>query len=249
MDIASMCATSTKVFILEVMGRHAGWIAAAAALAQQSPQQGPHLILLPEVTFDPERFLTKVKQTVDAYGHCVVVASEGIQDATGQFVAAQGTRDAFGHQQLGGVAPTLAQLVTQRWQFKTHWAVSDYLQRSARHIASAVDVEQSYALGQHAIEQALLRQSGVMLTIERLSSTPYRWQIGQVALEKVANVEKKVPEQMIDESGMHITKACRDYIGSLIQGESHPPYVDGLPNYVTLKNKAVKRHLPTLEVV
>lgn len=241
LDVQSMAKSSTKVFILEVMGRHAGWIAAAGGLAAETAADAPHLMLFPEIAFDPETFLAEVDQAVKRYGFCAIVASEGLKNKAGQFLAEGGLSDAFGHKQLGGVAPVLAEQVKAALGYKYHWAVSDYLQRSARHIASRCDVEQAYAIGKAAIEVALAGESGVMLTIHRDTSTPYRWSIGSVALEKVANVERKLPREFITENGFHITPACRDYLMPLIEGEDYPPYHNGLPQYATLKNIAVPK--------
>ncbi len=243
LDVASMAATSTKIFILEVMGRHTGWIAASAALASDKTSEPPHIILFPEVPFKPEAFLQRVEECVNQYGYCVIAVSEGVRDQEGQFLAESGLRDAFGHAQLGGVAPTIAQLIKSSLGHKYHWAVADYLQRAARHIASKTDVEQAYALGKAAIEEALKGTHGVMLTIERTSDTPYQWQIGQAPLERVANVEKGLPAEFISEDGMHITAACRQYLQPLILGEDFPPFKNGIPDYVRLKNQLVEKKL------
>lgn len=243
LDVASMALTSTKVFILEVMGRHAGWIAAAGALAAEKEGDAPHIILFPEVAFKPEAFLERVQQCVKKYGHCAIVASEGIKNADGTFISESGLVDAFGHKQLGGVAPVLARLVKDQLGFKYHWALSDYLQRSARHIASKTDVEQAYALGKKAVEFALAGKNSVMPIIVRESNQPYRWSIGEASLEKVANVETKMPSDYISENGFWITEKCREYLLPLIQGEDYPPYHNGLPQYVTLKNIAVAKKL------
>ena len=245
MDIASMCETSTKVFILEVMGRHAGWIAAAGGLAAQEEGQPPHIILFPEVAFNKEKFLKKVSQTVKKEGYCVIVASEGAQYADGTFVADAGSADAFGHTQLGGIAPTLAQMVKEATGYKYHWAVADYLQRSARHIASAVDVEQAYELGKAAVEKALAGKSAIMPTIVRGKGKRYSWSIGEAPLDKVANVEKMMPRNFISSNGMNITPACREYLTPLIQGEDYPPYKNGIPQYVRLKKVMVEKKLKT----
>ena len=244
-DVASMAKTSTKIFVMEVMGRHAGWIAAAGGLAATTPGAAPQLILFPEITFDEAGFLAKVEQSVQANGYCAIVVSEGLRNAEGQFVAEAGTRDAFGHAQLGGVAPVIAQLVKDKLGYKYHWAVADYLQRAARHIASRTDVEQAYALGRAAVEMALAGDNAVMPTIVRLADEPYRWEIGQATLSEVANVEKKMPRDFITADGYGITEACRRYLRPLILGEDYPPYVDGLPQYVTLKNVAVPKKLPS----
>ncbi len=245
MDVASMARTSTKVFVFEVMGRHAGWIAAAAGLAGRRPGEPPHLILFPEIPFDPERFLERVKRSVTDYGYCVVVVSEGAAYADGRFLADAGTKDAFGHTQLGGVAPVVADMVRQRHGYKYHWAVADYLQRSARHIASKVDVEQAYAVGKAAVDLAIKGHNAVMPTIVRKSSRPYKWTIGHVPLSEVANREKKVPREYISPDGFAITEACRRYLEPLVAGESYPPYRNGLPDYVRIKGAPVRRKLRT----
>ena len=248
LDVASMCETSTKVFILEVMGRHAGWIAAACGLAKRHRDDAPHIILLPEVPFDEAKFLSKTKATVDRLGYCVVVASEGTRDAQGRFLAESGGADAFGHAQLGGIAPYLAQRVHERLGLKFHWAVADYLQRSARHIASATDLEQAYAVGKHAVHLALGGSNAVMATIVRLRDRPYQWQLGQVPLKRVANVERKVPKAFISRDGFGITEAARRHLLPLIAGEDYPSYKDGLPDYATLANRRVASKLLPFEV-
>ncbi|MBD8897344.1 6-phosphofructokinase [Rhodanobacter sp. DHG33] len=249
LDVASMAETSTKVFILEVMGRHAGWIAAAAGLAGHGPDEAPHIILFPENVFDEAAFLAKVKATVERVGWCTVVASEGIRNAAGQFLADAGTRDAFGHVQLGGVAPTLASLVKQKLGYKYHWALPDYLQRSARHAASKVDAEQAYAVGKAAVEYALAGMNAVMPVIVRGSDAPYRWKIEPAPLAKIANREKKMPKGFISRDGFGITAAARRYLAPLIAGEAPLPYgKDGLPKYVALKNAPVPKKLRPFEV-
>lgn len=242
-DVASMAASSTKVFILEVMGRHAGWIAAASGLAGQNPGEPPHIILLPEVPFEPTRFLTKVKDCVNSYGYCVIVVSEGIRNKEGQFLSDAGLRDAFGHAQLGGVAPVIAQLIKSELGFKYHWAVADYLQRAARHIASQVDLDQAYALGKAAVEYAVKGYNAVMPIVIREQDEPYQWSIGQVPLSEVANQEKSMPAEYIAEDGMGITDACKRYLSPLIQGEAYPDYKNGLPDYVRLKNQLVDKKI------
>lgn len=244
LDVASMCETSTKVFVLEVMGRHAGWIAAAGALAQEKPGDAPHIILLPEVPFQQTRFLKKVKDTVKQEGYCVIVVSEGAQYKDGTFLADAGGKDAFGHTQLGGVAPMVANLIKDKLGYKYHWAVADYLQRAARHIASATDVEQAYALGSAAVKFALQGKTAIMPTIERTNDKPYRWKIGEAKLSRVANVERKMPKSYITKDGFGITAAARRYLQPLIAGEDYPPYKDGLPQYVSLKNQLIKKKLP-----
>jgi 6-phosphofructokinase 1 len=236
------------VFILEVMGRHAGWIAAAGGLAAQFEGDAPQLILFPEIAFDEERFLARVKASVQDNGYCAVVVSEGVRNAEGKFLSDAGVRDAFGHAQLGGVAPMIAALVKERLGYKYHWAVADYLQRAARHIASQVDVDQAYAIGQAAVKLALEGKNAVMPVIKRLSDDPYRWEIAEAALADVANVEKKVPREYITEDGFGITEACRRYLAPLIGGEAYPPYKNGLPDYVRLKNVAVPKKLASFEL-
>ena len=241
LDVASMCETSTKVFILEVMGRHAGWIAAASALASKSRNNPPHIILFPEVIFDEKKFLRKVKDIVSKKGYCVIVASEGAKNKKGRFLAESGTKDAFGHAQLGGVAPYLSELIKSKKGFKCHWAVADYLQRSARHIASKTDVEQAYALGSHAVDLAVSGNNGVMVSIKRISDKPYKWKLTTVPLQKVANIEKKMPKNYISSDGYHITNLCRRYMEPLIKGEDFPKYENGIPTYTYFKNKKVKK--------
>jgi ATP-dependent phosphofructokinase / diphosphate-dependent phosphofructokinase len=242
-DVRSMAKTSTKVFVLEVMGRHAGWIAAAGGLASDAHVEIPVVILFPEIAFDRERFLARVKSLVDSRGYCAVVVSEGAKNPDGSFLADQGLKDAFGHAQLGGVAPVVADIIRQGLGLKYHWSVADYLQRAARHIASKTDVEQAYAMGKAAVELALAGKNSVMPTIVRMSDRPYVWEVGAAPLSEVANVEKFMPRDYITEDGFGITQACRDYLTPLIQGEDYPPYKGGLPEYVTLKNVAVPKKL------
>ena len=243
-DVASMARTSTKIFVLEVMGRHAGWITAACGLASEAVGEAPHILLFPEVRFDEAAFLARVDACVKEHGYCVIGVSEGIRNADGSFVAETGLKDAFGHAQLGGVAPVLAQLIKSRLGYKYHWAVADYLQRAARHIASQVDVDQAYALGKAAVEMALAGQNSVMPTIDRIADAPYQWRIGMAELKDVANVEKFMPADFITADGFHITEACRRYLSPLIQGEAFPPFKNGLPDYVRLQNQAIVPKLP-----
>jgi len=245
LDVASMARTSTKVFVLEVMGRHAGWIAAAGGLAGRRAGDPPHIILFPEIAFDKERFLAKVEQAVTDNGYCVIVVSEGAAYADGKFLAEAGTRDAFGHSQLGGVGPLVANMVREAHGYKYHWAVADYLQRAARHVASKVDVEQAYAVGKAAVELAVKGVNAVMPTIVRKSSKPYKWTIGHVPLDQVANQEKKVPREFVTEDGFGITEAARRHLEPLIAGEDYPPYDRGMPEYVSIKGVLVKRKLTT----
>lgn len=244
-DVRSMARTSTKVFVMEVMGRHAGWIAAAGGLAAEFEGDAPHLIVFPEIEFDEEAFLARVKESVDAHGYCVVVVSEGARYADGTFLAEAGTRDAFGHAQLGGVAPVVAEMIRARHGYKFHWAVADYLQRAARHIASRTDVEQAYAMGRAAIEFALAGKNAVMPTIVRTSDDPYAWEVGEAPLADVANVEKMMPRDFITADGFGITPDCERYLRPLIGGEEPPPYADGLPVYVRLRNEPVPKKLDT----
>ena len=242
-DVASMSKTSTKVFVLEVMGRHAGWIAAAGGLASTKDAEQPIVILFPEVTFNKEKFLARVDELVKKFGYCTVVVSEGVMNADGKFLADQGLKDAFGHAQLGGVAPVVANIVREGLGLKYHWGVADYLQRAARHIASKSDVDQAYAMGKAAVEFALKGHNSVMPTIDRVSNKPYKWKVGMAQLSKVANVEKMMPKNFITKDGFGITEKCREYLAPLIKGEDYPPYKDGLPQYVRLKNVAVPKKL------
>jgi len=242
-DVASMAKTSTKIFVLEVMGRHAGWIAAAGGLAAEKEGDAPHIILFPEISFNKAKFLARVKLSVKKYGYCAIVVSEGVRNYRGQFLAETGLRDAFGHAQLGGVAPVLSEMIRSELGYKYHWAVADYLQRAARHIASKTDVEQAYAMGVAAVKLALSGKNAVMPTIVRTSNKPYRWKVGEVKLARVANKEKMMPRGYITRDGFGITQKCRDYLQPLIRGEDYPPYKNGLPQYVELKNVAVKKKL------
>lgn len=242
-DVRSMCKTSTKVFVLEVMGRHAGWIAAAGAMASTKGTELPIVVLFPEVLFDQKKFLAKVDALVKKFGYCTVVVSEGCHWPDGKFLAEQGTRDAFGHAQLGGAAPVVANMIKEALGHKFHWGVADYLQRAARHIASKSDVDQAYAMGKAAVEYAIKGHNSVMPTIDRVSDKPYKWKVGMAPLSKVANVEKMMPKNFISPDGFGITEKCRTYLAPLMKGEDYPPYADGLPKYVTLKNVAVPKKL------
>ncbi len=244
-DVASMAATSTKIFVLEVMGRHAGWIAAAGGLVDDSI---PVVILFPEVDFDEEKFLAKVDANVKEFGYCTIVVSEGTKWPDGRFLAEQGTRDDFGHAQLGGAAPVVANLIKDALGYKYHWAVADYLQRAARHLSSNSDVEQAYALGEAAVEMALDGKNSVMPAVIRTSNNPYAWEIGSGQLKDIANVEKMMPMEYISEDGFGITEACREYLQPLIEGENYPPYKNGLPDYVVMKKEMVEKKLPNFEV-
>jgi 6-phosphofructokinase 1 len=244
-DVQSMFRTSTQIFVLEVMGRHAGWITAAGGLAAAGPDDGPQILLFPEIQFDEARFLERVKATVERIGWCSIVVSEGLHGPDGKFLSESGLRDAFGHAQLGGVAPQIARLITDRLGYKHHWAVADYLQRSARHIASGLDAEQAYKLGAAAVKLALEGRNAVMPTVLRTSDRPYRWKLGVAELKDVANVEKKMPRDYITADGFHITDECRRYLAPLVKGEDYPAYRDGLPDYVRLKNVLAPRKLAT----
>ncbi len=245
LDIASMAASSTKIFILEVMGRHAGWIAASGGLAASEAGDAPHIIVFPEIPFVREEFIAKVEKTVAEKGFCVVVASEGASYADGALISGSLNKDAFGHQQLGGVAPTLASMVKHSLGYKYHYALADYLQRSARHLASKTDVEQAYAVGRSAVEKAIAGKAGIMVTIERGQGKKFSWSLGEASLAKVANVEKKMPRSFITKDGFGITQKARDYLQPLIMGEDYPPYKDGIPQYPKLKKVLAPKKLDT----
>lgn len=248
LDVESMASSSTKVFVLEVMGRHAGWIAAAGGLAQREKGDPPHIILFPELALDETALLKAVDKAVKTYGHCSIVVSEGVKDKSGKFLADSGRRDAFGHAQLGGVAPVIAAMISDKLGYKNHWAVSDYLQRSARHIGSKTDVDQAYAMGKAAVDLAIAGKSGVMPVIVRTADKPYKWEVGEADLAKVANREKMMPRSFISSNGFGITAAARRYLEPLIQGEDYPPYgKDGLPEYVRMKKVMVAKKLAPFE--
>ncbi len=247
-DVASMAKTSTKVFIVEVMGRHAGWIAAAGGLASTEDTPIPIVILFPEVEFDEKKFLARVEDMVNKHGYCTVVVSEGVRWPDGRFLADTGLKDAFGHAQLGGAATVIAGMVQRELGLKNHWAVADYLQRAARHIASKTDVDMAYAMGKAAVQFALKGHNSIMPTVERLSSKPFKWKVGMAPLSKVANVEKMMPKSFITRDGYGITNKCREYLEPLIKGEDYPPYKNGLPKYVRLKNLPVAKKLPKFEL-
>ena len=244
-DVASMAKTSTRVFVLEVMGRNAGWITAAVGMAEDRDTPIPLLLLFPEVAFDQEKFLAAVDANVKRFGYCCVGVSEGLKNAGGSLMAEAGTKDAFGHAQLGGVGPMIASIVKDNLKYKYHWAVADYLQRAARHLASKTDLDQSYAVGKAAVEMALAGKNAVMPAITRVSDTPYKWKITEAPLAKVANVEKMLPRNFITKDGFGITDSARRYLAPLIRGEAPPPFKDGLPRYVRLKNVAVAKKLKT----
>ena len=244
-DVASMAKTSTRIFVLEVMGRHAGWITAAVGLADDKDTPIPLLLLFPEIRFDEAKFLAEVDARVRKFGYCCIGVSEGLQNPDGALMAEAGTKDAFGHAQLGGVGPLIAALIKEKLGHKYHWAVADYLQRAARHLASKTDVLQSYAIGKAAVEAALAGQNAVMPAIVRTSNKPYRWKIGVTPLDQVANVEKKLPRDYISADGFGITAKARAYLEPLVRGEDYPPFKGGLPRYARLKNVAVPKRLPT----
>jgi len=248
LDVASMCETSTKVFILEVMGRHSGWIAAASGLSKERADDPPHLILFPEIPFSEKDMLIKVKQSVKKFGYCVLVVSEGIRKKNGNFISDSDRKDAFGHQQLGGVAPRIASIIKTSLGFKYHWAVSDYLQRSARHIASKTDLKQAYALGKAAVDLALSGENAVMPIIIRKKTKKYGWDIGKIALSKVANIEKQLPKRFISKDGFSITSSCKKYLLPLIQGEAYPPYKNGIPDIARLKKTLVRKKLKKFNI-
>ena len=244
-DLAAMSRTSTQVFVLEVMGRHAGWTTAACALAAEREGEAPHILLLPEVVFDEARFLAKVKEATERYGQCVIAVSEGVKGPDGEFLSASGLKDAFGHAQLGGVAPVITNLISTRFGYRCHWAVPDYLQRSARHIASETDLHQAYAVGRAAVEFAVAGKSAVMPAIRRISDAPYRWDIIDASLSEVANQERLLPADFISADGFGITGATRRYLAPLIVGEAYPPFKNGLPDYVKLRNLAAPKKMST----
>ena len=248
LDVKSMSSSSTKVFILEVMGRHAGWLAASSGLAQSNNNSAPHIILLPEVPFNENKFLKKVKDSVKKEGYCVVVVSEGAKYKNGKFLADAGMVDSFGHKQLGGVAPRIAALINKKLGLKYHWAVSDYLQRSARHISSQVDLDQAYAVGKAAVEFAAAGENSIMPIIVRKKSKPYSWDIGKVKLSKVANVERKMPKNFISKDGFGITQSCKNYLSPLIQGEPMTPFKDGVIHTASLKNRLVRKKLRSFKI-
>ncbi len=247
-DVASMCKTSTKVFIVEVMGRHAGWIAAAGGLASTEDTHIPILILFPEVEFDEKKFLAKVDAMVKKHGYCTVVVSEGVHYKNGKFLAETGLKDSFGHAQLGGAATVISGMVQNKLGLKNHWAVADYLQRAARHIASKTDVEMAYAMGKAAVQFAIKGHNAIMPTVDRISNKPFKWKVGMADLSKVANVEKMMPNNFITKDGYGITKKCREYLEPLIKGEDYPPYKDGMPKYVRMKGIAVKKKLKKFDI-
>ena len=243
LDVKSMSKSSTKVFIFEVMGRHAGWLAASAGLAKSKNNSAPHIILLPEVTFNEKLFLKKVREVVKKEDYCVIVVSEGAKYKNGKFLADAGTVDSFGHKQLGGVAPRIAEMISNKLGFKYHWAVSDYLQRSARHISSQVDLDHAYAVGKAAVEYASSGENAIMPIIVRKKPKPYAWEVGKVALSKVANIEKKMPRNFISKDGFGITQSCKNYLSPLIQGEAWAPFEDGVIQTASLKKKLIKKKL------
>ena len=248
LDVKSMSNSSTKVFIFEVMGRHAGWIAASSALAQSKENSAPHIILLPEVPFNEVSFLKRVKEIVKSEGFCVIVVSEGTKYQNGKFIADAGSTDSFGHKQLGGVAPRIAEMINKKLKYKYHWAVSDYLQRSARHISSQIDLDQAYAVGKAAVKYAISGENSIMPVIVRKSSKPYVWEIGKVELSKVANVEKKIPRNFISKDGLGITQSCKNYLRPLIQGEAWAPFEDGVIQTACLKNRAATKKLKSFKI-
>ncbi len=246
LDVRSMAKTSTRIFVLEVMGRHAGWIAAAGGLIED--QGIPVVILFPEVEFDQDKFIAAIQAKVAAQGFCTIVVSEGAHWPDGRFLAEQGSTDAFGHAQLGGAAPVVANMIKAATGHKFHWAVADYMQRAARHLASKTDVEQAYAMGRAAVEFALAGERASMPTIVRTADSPYAWKVGKASLADIANVEKFMPAHFISDDGFGITPACKAYLLPLIQGEDYPPYENGVPRYVTLKNKSVNKKLAVFDV-
>ena len=248
LDVKSMSQSSTKVFIFEVMGRHAGWLAASSALAKSKNNSAPHIILLPEIDFNEKLFLKKVKEVVKKENYCVIVVSEGAKYKNGKFLADAGTVDSFGHKQLGGVAPRIAEMISNKLGFKYHWAVSDYLQRSARHISSQVDLDHAYAVGKAAVEYASSGENAIMPIIVRKKTKSYSWEVGKVALSKVANIEKKMPRNFISKDGFGITQSCKNYLSPLIQGEAWAPFEDGVIQTASLKNKLIRKKLRNFKI-
>lgn len=248
LDLISMANSSTKVFILETMGRHTGWLAASTGVAQDEEHQAPHIILLPEVAFNPEKFLEKVKDCVNKHGLCTVVVSEGLKDAAGRHISSSDYKDSFGHSQLGGVAMIIAHLIFEKLGYKYHWAVADYLQRAARHIVSLTDLEHAYAVGRAAVEFAAQGKNAIMPTIIRDKTEPYQWHIGSAPLSEIANYEKTLPKEFISEDGLHITDKCREYLRPLIIGERSPRFINGLPDYARLEQHMVEKKLIAVEV-
>ena len=248
LDVKSMSKSSTKVFIFEVMGRHAGWLAASAGLAKSKNNSAPHIILLPEISFNEKLFLKKVKEVVKKEDYCVIVVSEGAKYKNGKFLADAGTVDSFGHKQLGGVAPRIAEMISNKLGFKYHWAVSDYLQRSARHISSQVDLDHAYAVGKAAVEYASSGENAIMPIIVRKKTKSYSWEVGKVALSKVANIEKKMPRNFISKDGFGITQSCKNYLSPLIQGEAWAPFEDGVIQTASLKNKLIRKKLRNFKI-
>ena len=248
LDVASMANSSTKVFILEVMGRHAGWLAASAGVIKENKSMPPHLILLPEVIFNEKKFLQETKAIVKNYGYCVIVASEGIKNKKDQFIASSASKDSFGHAHLGGVAPKLANIISNKLSYKVHWAVADYLQRAARHLGSSVDVKQAYAIGFKALHYAKKGVNGVMLTIKKQKTKTYKWEIKYTKLQNVANFEKELPKSFIAKDGFGIASMCKSYIKDLISGEDFPPYKNGVPVYAKLKLPLAKKKLKKFKV-
>ena len=248
LDVKSMSKSSTKVFIFEVMGRHAGWLAASAGLAKSKNNSAPHIILLPEIDFNEKLFLKKVKEVVKKENYCVIVVSEGAKYKNGKFLADAGTVDSFGHKQLGGVAPRIAEMISNKLGFKYHWAVSDYLQRSARHISSQVDLDHAYAVGKAAVEYASSGENAIMPIIVRKKTKSYSWEVGKVALSKVANIEKKMPRNFISKDGFGITQSCKNYLSPLIQGEAWAPFEDGVIQTASLKNKLIRKKLRNFKI-
>ena len=248
LDVKSMSKSSTKVFIFEVMGRHAGWLAASAGLAKSKNNSAPHIILLPEISFNEKLFLKKVKEVVKKENYCVIVVSEGAKYKNGKFLADAGTVDSFGHKQLGGVAPRIAEMISNKLGFKYHWAVSDYLQRTARHISYQVDLDHAYAVGKAAVEYASSGENAIMPIIVRKKTKSYSWEVGKVALSKVANIERKMPRNFISKDGFGITQSCKNYLSPLIQGEAWAPFEDGVIQTASLKNKLIRKKLRNFKI-
>ena len=242
LDLAAMTSPVGRAFVMEVMGRNAGWLAAATALAARNDDQPPHVILMPEVPFDEEAFLAVVRSTVSRLGYCAITVSEGIRRADGTLLMEQ-DEDAKGHVQLGGAGQCIARLIHARLGYKHHWAIPDYLQRAAGHLVSATDHAQARAVGQAAVEYALAGRDGVMAAIRRLADAPYRWDVAPVAVTAIANLERQVPAAFIRPDGLHVTDAARAYLCPLIEGEMPACFAGGLPDYPRFALPGVARRL------
>ena len=233
-DLKSMCKTSTKVFIMEIMGRHAGWLTAASAVWKNNDSDPPHICLLPEIPFNQERFLKLVTNSVNKYGYCSIAVSEGLKDETHKFISHKNTNDTFGHTQLGGVSSVLANIIQINLGYKCHYAIPDYLQRAAKHLCSKLDIEIANAVGKAAVEFAIQQKNNVMPCIKKIQTNPYLYEIECISLDNIANVEKKMPLNFIDKENLTITSECKEYILPFVSGEVFPKYSEnGKPIYIS----------------